>query len=77
MRKTVDIATVVKKANHMLADSVDEKKEGREGIIQLLTSVLHDTDTYAGFQYLKSGGPERKGEVDDTRRRYNLHGSLT
>ena len=74
MRKTIAVDDVRVIANRMLADSIDDVREGRIAVTVMLERVLHDTGNYRGFQYLPGvvshdvSPPEVIG--DETRRRY-------
>ena len=52
-RKTIRVSDLRLKANDMLSLSACSL-EKREGVIALLTSVLHETGNYRGFGYLDS-----------------------
>lgn len=63
MRKTIDVQTVLDKANRLLAlpPSASHTPEWRKGVASLLEAVLMNTETYAGFNYLEwvNGGCTR------------------
>ena len=78
-RKTIPVAEVVRRGNHMLAESVPGAREGRIAIAILLEDVLMATGNYKGFQYLASeylpaaeqtDGNVLRPDYDDSRRRY-------
>jgi hypothetical protein len=81
-RKTIDVATVVEWANTRLAipDSThrleveNTEQAFRLGVSSLLEQILHNTDNYNGFQYVDVDGklvyPFKRGETDETRKRY-------
>jgi hypothetical protein len=83
MRKTVDITTLVSHANGMLA-APSPTPEKRRAVASLLERLLFDTDTYAGFTYVDAGPSGKpvsvarikRGDYDETRRRYFVHRSL-
>ena len=51
-RKTVDVATLLTMVNNICRYSVDESKGVRQGAMNVLEQVLHDTGNYKGFRYL-------------------------
>jgi hypothetical protein len=85
-RKTIPVDRVREIANAMLADSIDDRAEGRTAIAVLLESILMETGNYHGFQNPGHPGPydydtdatdprwrwiDANGvAVDDSRRRY-------
>ena len=70
-RKTIHVAEIVSSANQFLALSKDEQVGERQGIIALVESVLHRTNTYAGFSYDAPSEVVRNGgDYDETRRSY-------
>ena len=50
-RKTIRVTEVVEQVNRWLRVSTCTP-EMRKGMIAVLTHILHDTNTYAGFRYL-------------------------
>ena len=50
-RKTIDVAQLRKQVNGLLAESICSA-DARQGMINVLEHVLHDTGNYEGFQYL-------------------------
>jgi hypothetical protein len=72
-RKTYEIASLRNKVNSMIAHSHANAcpKDGRIALFVLLESVLHDTGNYKGFQYLDGHEAVRRGEYDDTARKYH------
>lgn len=50
-RKTVSVEFVVNRANTMLAKSTCSA-EVRQGVINFLEDILHETGNYKGFRYL-------------------------
>ena len=70
-RKTVKVIELVEKANRMLANSNDDRKDQRKGIASFIESVLFEADQYAGFGYIDGWGPYE----DETRRIYYFKGS--
>ena len=70
-RKTIEVAAVREMANAMLANSDDDRTEGRVGVALLLERVLHDTGNYKGFRYLHYLDESRPNHrTDDETRRY-------
>jgi hypothetical protein len=72
-RKTADMSKLLETANRMLAaeDGPYMNADIRKGVAKLLEATLHETDTYAGFNYLEwmSGGFDRwvaDGKPQDT-----------
>lgn len=65
-RQTIKVNDLRIMVNGMIADSVDEVKEGRVALSVLLEKVLHETGNYRGFRYADGN----LGETDDTRRVY-------
>jgi len=57
-RKTIDVASLVRSANHRLAHG-DDSPEFRAGICSLVEHALLRTDNYHGFRYLTSTDVER------------------
>ena len=55
-RKTVEINSVLKTANHFLATSPDASKGERQGVINLANSLLHESGNYRGFAYIEGKG---------------------
>jgi hypothetical protein len=53
-RKTFDVNQVVLKVNEMLAISTCSP-EVRQGAMNVLETVLHETGNYRGFRYLLQG----------------------
>jgi hypothetical protein len=51
-RTTIKVAELIDKANYLFAASADKCSGSREGIAIFLDTILHDTNTYAGFGYL-------------------------
>ena len=62
-RKTADVSRILETANAMLAapDTSYNNADVRKGVARLLEATLHETDTYAGFNYLDwmQGGHDR------------------
>lgn len=50
-RKTVAVTEAVAVANRMLANSTGT---GRQGIIVLIETLLHESGNYRGFRYLEA-----------------------
>jgi hypothetical protein len=63
-RKTVKVSDVVARGNAMLANSADDRVQGREAVASLIEGVLFDAGAYKGFRYL----PGFDG--DESRRAY-------
>jgi hypothetical protein len=62
-RKTVDVAWVREKVNHLLKNA-DVSDDYRRGAISVLESVLHHTDNYHGYNllsWIEKEGRERSG----------------
>ena len=86
MAKTVDVLTILQKANQALASDYFPDMAGpavsieafsrayRLGIAGLLETVLYESDNYAGFGYLEN--PYRAGVTDESRRCYYLSNRL-
>jgi hypothetical protein len=51
-RKTIKVEQLVEIVNDMLKNSLEESKERRQGAMNVLEAVLHDTGNYNGFRYL-------------------------
>jgi hypothetical protein len=64
-RKTIAVGTILHMANHFLA-SDNTNNDERQGICDMITSVLHLSDNYNGFAYLPTNEVEGAG----TRRQY-------
>jgi hypothetical protein len=67
-RKTIDVDRVREIANKMLSDSVDDRRDGRISVANMLETILMETGNYHGFRYI-DGTPT--GVVDDSRRKYH------
>jgi hypothetical protein len=52
MRKTIEVAAIKEKLNHILLNTPDSFKQNREVIDSVLVGFLHDTGNYQGFRYL-------------------------
>jgi hypothetical protein len=63
-RKTVNVSFLKQLSNEILANSVSEASEVRNGVIIVLETVLLETDNYKGFRYLYGW------EEDNTLREY-------
>jgi len=61
-RKTVAIVDLIDTANAMLADSIDECRDGRIAIAVYLERILMDANAYRGFRFIDG--------TDETRRSY-------
>jgi len=53
MRKTVNVESLVKTVNNMLACSTCSA-DMRQGMINVLEGVLHDARAYTGYRHLQS-----------------------
>ena len=51
-KKTIQVSALRDKVNKMLLDSANENTEGRNALIVLLETMLHDSGNYKGFGYL-------------------------
>ena len=73
-RKTVKVADLVNRANHMLQWSADDLTRERQAIAVFVEGVLHDANGYAGYTYLATqwdpDAAALRDGYDDTRRRY-------
>lgn len=54
-RKTIEIAKVVDTCNNALLHTPDTHKKERQGIIFIVETIMHSTNTYSGYRYL---GPQ-------------------
>lgn len=73
-RKTIEVATLKAQANNMLANSVDDMRDGRIAVALFIERVLMDTGNYRGFNHVKgvwdfTQNPPRLAG-DETRRAY-------
>lgn len=86
-RKTIEVATVLERGNHFLANSPYSKQAERRAVANFMEVLLHEADAYAGFSYLPEAGVNyeaiERGEdfdaEDESRRHYshyNLHVSI-
>ena len=57
-RKTVDIAAVIDHANNLFRTSKPEARQERLAVQIFVADLLHKTNNYRGFNYL------RKGDLD-------------
>jgi hypothetical protein len=73
MAKTIKVARLVEKANQFFKTSPDSARLDRLHVATFLDSVLHETNTYAGFGYLTPYGEPGN---DSSRVVYYLHRSL-
>jgi hypothetical protein len=51
-KKTLPIGAILEKANHTLANSIDELSAERKAIANFVSNLLHDSGNYKGFGYL-------------------------
>ncbi|MHB8123382.1 MAG: hypothetical protein ACYDG4_14645 [Desulfuromonadaceae bacterium] len=54
-RKTIKVAELVEIVNDILKTSLSDSKERRQGAMNVLETVLHETGNYRGFCYLLAG----------------------
>lgn len=52
MRKTLEVAVILEKANHFFANSIDEMTAERRGVASFLGTILMEGKRYSGFGYL-------------------------
>ena len=52
-RKTYEVEKMLKMVNDMCRYSVNESKAIRQGAMNVLEAVLHETGNYRGFRYLR------------------------
>jgi hypothetical protein len=70
-RKTIQVAAVREKANHILAHSKDDMPLQRLGVAHMLEQILHMTDQYKGYTYLDMDHTTYPPTIpDETRRVY-------
>jgi len=78
-RKTIAVSDVRDLINGMLADSNDDRSEGRTALAVALETILMNTGNYRGYQALRSeylpadqqtADRVLRDGYDDTRRRY-------
>lgn len=67
-RKTVSLADLTKRVNHVLSATADDMTSDRIAVSVLLESVLMDAGNYHGFQFTDG----EHGRLDDTRRAYYM-----
>ena len=70
-RKTLEVSVLRDKINQMLADSDDDKTEGRTVLALVLEFVLMESGNYSGFRFTDFSN----GNLDATRRYYYMAGS--
>ena len=51
-RKTIKVEEVKILVNHMLLNSCDDNRSGREALQTLIETILMETGNYNGFNYL-------------------------
>jgi hypothetical protein len=51
-KKTLPIGAILEKANHTLANSIDELGAERKAIANFVSNLLHDSGNYRGFGFL-------------------------
>ena len=83
MRKTANIAAILKNANDILSNETnsmtkDEAKSYRYGVCTMIEKILIENEVYLGFFYLDSAGQgvDSQGFLDwedESRRRYLSH----
>lgn len=54
-RKTVTIEFLINMTNDICRDSSTDRKDVRQGAMNLLETALHSTGNYRGFRYLLKG----------------------
>lgn len=54
-RKTFIVSELVDMVNGICKDSAPEMEDRRQGAMNVLEAVLHDTGNYRGFRYLLEG----------------------
>jgi hypothetical protein len=78
-RKTISVEELRDAMNHVLANSVDDYRQGRIAVALTLESILMSTGNYRGYGLLGSeflpadeqvGNNVLRADADDTRRRY-------
>lgn len=76
-RKTVEVGTLLRRANYFLA-SKNTTAEEREVMCSFIEGVLFDTGNYRGFAYLPKEDytGEADFQSDGTRRRYFVSGTI-
>jgi hypothetical protein len=55
VRKTIEVARLVEHVNNICKNSATEYSIVRQGAMNLLEIVLHETGNYRGFRYLREG----------------------
>ena len=70
-RKTLEVSVLRDKINQMLADSDDDKTEGRTVLALVLEFVLMESGNYSGFRFTDFSN----GNLDATRRYYYMAGN--
>lgn len=63
-RKTYDVEALVALVNGICKDSVPESRDIRQGAMNVLEAVLHQTGNYKGFRYLLEGECEGQPGVN-------------
>lgn len=63
-RKTFNVSELVDSVNEMLRNSDADRAEIRQGAMNVLEQVLHQTGNYRGFRYLLSGECQGKPGVN-------------
>lgn len=51
-RKTIEVTEVLRMGNHFLKMSADSETRERQATANLMDSILHHAEAYAGFGYL-------------------------
>jgi hypothetical protein len=70
-RKTYSVEALVEMVNGICKDSAPDAVDIRQGAMNVLERVLHDTGNYRGFRYLLKGECSGKPGVN-----YDGHGPL-
>lgn len=75
MRKTIDVADLLEKANFMLNNS-SVNYNAKEGIANMIESVLHQSGAYEGYRYLRTDAEGQPAENTEYYRAYFVHKNL-
>ena len=51
-RKTINVTDLVDMVNEICKDSAPDRADVRQGAMNVLEGVLHETGNYSGFRYL-------------------------
>jgi hypothetical protein len=55
-RKTVELAYLVERGNHFLANSEDSQRDERKGVASMIELALHHAGAYGGYGHIKAAG---------------------